>query len=625
MLENENINRLAYLNTLEKKPFDLLLELIEIEAFDYDFNEKKSISSSGINLSDILKRKYNISISDFFLDKWIPSNFDLVNSKLVLKNSAEDISCKVHDIKSKENEFLEKMNSIKNDFISFAKNEFNKKVDRELARKIFDSYIYSAANTSVFNKVEGVGKDYYFIFQEFLKSLLKNDIDKLSIIENFGIANQIQDLILIDKENDEKFLDGCNIFLDTPIMMKRLGYDGKELYDSYEKVIDFLKKAGAKTFIFEHTFDEIWGILFNFKRSVALNILNAKGVSTFLKARQEFSESGLEADSILTLDKDSVRKNIKDLGIEFFDSNKDEFIDSDYNSWDFDEQKYLEILKNESASDYKTWIERDSASVSAIHRLRSKSGIQKINNYKDGKYYLLISNYILISALKKYYETEDFCPQKNELLLENTLLFQLWQQLGENGNLIRSLFRSKCFAMNVIDDNFRDRLYKNARRIEAYNSYLDIKDSIIDNPAIENELYAGAIKDNKKFDDAYISSTLENRITIEKEAFKKELNRKNETIEQERTTKLEMSREIRKLNQMVEEQNRELEISRNEAIKQTKVEEQNAAVDRLAKKLQQKISFMEKIKILINRFFNKTFNEERYFYEKAKVLLEETE
>lgn len=198
MLENENITRLAYLDTLNKKPFDLLLELIEIEAFSYEFSEKKSISNSGIHLSTVLKKKYNISISDFLLDKWIPSNFELKNSKLVLKNSKEEISCKVNDIKSKENEFLEKMNSIKNDFISFAKNEFNKNIDREITRKIFDSYIYSAANTPVLNKAEGVDIDYYFIFQEFLKFLYKNDIKKLSIIENFGIANQIQDLILID-------------------------------------------------------------------------------------------------------------------------------------------------------------------------------------------------------------------------------------------------------------------------------------------------------------------------------------------------------------------------------------------------------------------------------------------
>lgn len=611
MLKNENVNRLAYLDTLDKKPFDLLLELIEIESFPYEFSEKKSISNSGIHLSTILKDKYNISISEFLLDKWIPSNFDLKNSKLVLKNSKEDISYKVHYIKSKENEFLEKMNNIKNDFISFAKNKFNKKIDKEVARKIFDSYIYSAANAPVLNRAEGVDTDCYFIFQQFLKSLL-NNIDKLSIIENFGIANQIQDLILSDKETDEKFLAGCCIFLDTPIMMRLLGYDGKDLYDSYEMVISFLKKAGAKTFVFEHTFDEIWGILFNFKRSVALNILNAKGVSTFLKARQEFFQNGLDADSILTLDKDSVRENIKKIGVEIFTSNKDDVIDSDYNSWDFNENKFLEILKKESSLDYsyKSWIERDSASVSAIHRLRSKDGISQIKNYKDGKYYLLINNYILISALKKYYDTENFCPQKNELLLENTLLFQLWQQLGENGNVIRSLFRSKCFAMNVIDDDFRDRLYKNARRIEAYNESLQVKDSIIDDPSFENELYASAIKENKIFDESYIASTLENKISTEKKKLREEIKQKDKRLEEECTNKKEMSAQIRKLIKLLQDQNVEYE------------QDKNLAIKRLAQNLQVTIGILEKIKVFFKRKFDKNFNEKDYFYKKAQHILE---
>ncbi len=624
MLNDENLNRVAYLETLKKKPFDLLLELIEIECFSYDFSEKKSISSNGKHISEVLKEKYNLFVSEFILDKWISSNFELKNSKLILKNNEEEISYKINSLKQRENDFLRKMNEIKQDFIHFALNEFNKKITNEEAKVIFDSYIYSAANALLLNKPDNVDSVYYFIFQEYLKKLLKTDVNKLSIIENYGIANQIQDLILYTTDQDENFLKDCHVFLDTPILMKRLGYDGKSLHDNYKSFLNSLKKAGAKEYIFEHTLDEIWGILFNFKRSVALNILNAKGVNAFLEARKEFSDAKEGVDNLLTLDKDVLRENIVNLGVEFVDATEETTLNSDFDSWDFDEKRFVEILKQESASQdfFKSWMEKDKKSVSAIHRMRTKEHITNIKNYKDGKYYLLIDNYVLIAALKKYYEEKEFYPHRNELLLESTVLFQLWQQTGENGNIIRSLFRSKCFAMNVIDDSFRDRLYKNARRLEAYNQNLQVKDSIIDNPDFENELYSDAIRENKTLDEAYISSTLENKITDEKKKFREEIKQKDKKIEEERASKTEMSLQIRKLTKLVQDQNVEYEQDKNKAVEETRAEEKIIAIDRLAQNLQIDMGLLEKIKLFIKRKICKSFNEKDYFYQKAQQLLE---
>lgn len=626
MLNDEYLNRIAYLDTLNKKPFDLLLELIEIECFSYDFSEKKSISADGTHISEILKKKYNLSISEFILDKWIFGNFDLENSKLVLKGCPEEISYKINCIKQKEEEFSQQMNGIRQNFMNFSLEKFNKKINREDARKIFDSYIYSAANALVLNKTNGVQPECYFIFREFLKELSTTDIDKLLLIENFGIANQIQDLILYDGGSNKKFLENCQIFLDTPILMKRLGYDGKSLHDNYADFLEALKKVGAKEYIFEHTFDEIWGILFNFKRSVALNILNAKGVGTFLEARREFSEVNKNGDTVLTLDKDLLRENIANLGIEFVDANDEDTLNSDYDAWDFDEDKFIEILKQESSSEdfFKSWMERDKKSVSAIHRMRSLEHIVKINDYKDGKYYLLIDNYILISALKKYYATEEFYPHKNELLLENTILFQLWQQTSDNRSVIHSLFRSKCFAMNVIDEGFRDKLYRNARRLEAYDSSLDVKDTIIDAPTVEGDIYADVIKNEKLLDETYISSTLKNKVSLEKQKIRDEIKQKDKKLEEERAaSKSEISSQIRKFNQLIQKQTAEHEQDKNTAIEQTRSEERKVALERLAKNLQLHMNFWEKIKLFFKKKFDEQFDEKEYFYQKASLFLED--
>ena len=622
-MEADSLNRIAYLDTLEKKPFDLLLELIEIECFPYEFANKTPVSTSGVHITKILADKYSLVIPEFILNKWIQNNFDLRNSKLVLKSVTEELSFRINCIKQREEKFLKKMNEIKQDFIVFSLQKFNIKIDKEDARKIFDSYIYSAAHALVIKKNNDISEERYFIFQDFLKKLSTTDVGKLSLIESFGIANQIQNLIIYSADSDEKFLDGCHIFLDTPILMRRLGYDGKDFHDNYAVFLNSILRAGAKEYVFEHTFDEIWGILFNFKRCVALNILNAKGVSAFLEARKEFTDAGIDADTILTLDKNELRENIENLGAKFIEANDEGLSDSDYSIWDFDEDRFIEILKQESGFDdsYKAWMEKDKKSVSAIHRMRSKEHITQIDNYKDGRYYLLVDNFALISALKKYYKVENFYPHKNELLLESTLLFQLWQQTENNDKIIRSLFRSKCFAMNVIDENFRDKLYRNARRLEAYNSNLDVKDNIIDNPALESEIYTSAIKDNKLFDESYIASTLQNKISIEKKKIRDEIKQRDKKIEEERIAKNGMSVKIEKLTRLVEEKNFEHEQDKRNAIEQTRSEEKASDIERVARNLQITMSFLERVKIFIKGICNKQFNEKEYFHQKAELLL----
>ena len=80
----DKINRLAYLNTLDenKKPLDLLLEIIEIESYKYDFNQLGIISTDGKSIKDIINNKYNIEIEDYILTKWINDKFYLENNKI---------------------------------------------------------------------------------------------------------------------------------------------------------------------------------------------------------------------------------------------------------------------------------------------------------------------------------------------------------------------------------------------------------------------------------------------------------------------------------------------------------------------------------------------------------------
>lgn len=337
------------------------------------------------------------------------------------------------------------------------------------------------------------------------------------------------------------FLKGCIIFFDTPIIMKRLGYDGIELSDVYKNFFEDLKKTGATLKVFEHTFEELWGILFNFKRCVAQNIFDAKGVNTFLKARKSFLD---ERNEELSLTKEIIRDNIKRLDIEIFDISADDNVENttDFSAGEFDEESLRKhiISEDESYEKYKARLDKDIQSIAAISRLRQREGISKIDSFEDGKYYLLVDNYALVNAIKAYYKELEKKNRKNELLLENTIIFNLWQNLSNNSELNKSLFRSKCFALNTIDEKFKDVLYRETRKIEAYNADIEINQQLVNNPSLENEVFAESIKDNK-FDKEYIAKTILNTITKKEKELKKqhqeELKKKDAEIQQKENEK----------------------------------------------------------------------------------------
>lgn len=609
-----NIDKIAYLNTLGvKKPLELLLEIIEVDCYRYDFKQLDIFTSDNKSVVDILADEYSINISEYILKKWLSTYFILEAGKLKLKKTEENLSSKIMRINDGQKVFLNQIGNIRNLFMEFSKKEFNVKIDKEIAKKVFDEYIYTVSLEKTTN-IESFQTKYYYIFQKFLKELYNRDRDDLSLIEDFGIANQIQNIVVNGIYDDKEFLKGCVIFLDTPILMKLLGYDGMDLSVSYKAFIDDLRLAGATIKVFEHSFEELWSILFNFKRCVAQNNFNGKGVMTFLRARKEFLDSLEKKD--LSLDKNEVRNNIRMLGFEISDISAEDNLEekNNYSDWEFDTAFLKECLLNADSSyqKYETRLNMDIRSIVSISRMRQKFGIKNSENLKQGKFYLLVDNYALISALKEYYKRMSEKKYRNELMFENTIVFDLWQNLSGKDSLNRSLFRSKCFALNTIDEQFKETLYRETRKLEIYESEIKIDHQLISDPNIENSVYEEIIRNNR-IDEEYMSKTLRNVIDAKKTETEHRF--KEKVKEQERKNEIVLSE--------IEESSKLHEIQLNKQSLKNEIDLKNYKISLINKK---KEEISRKIIYKICIFFlslKKNFNKDKYLWEKACSIIGE--
>ena len=138
-----NIDRIAYLNTLgTKRPFDLLLEIIEIDCYKYDFNELGVYTTDAKSIMTILDENYRIHIEEYALKKWVSIYFELECKKLKLKQTADNLCEKITRITCGERNFLEKVSDTRALFVKYTQDNFdikiNHKKDRVHKEKIYD-------------------------------------------------------------------------------------------------------------------------------------------------------------------------------------------------------------------------------------------------------------------------------------------------------------------------------------------------------------------------------------------------------------------------------------------------------------------------------------------------------
>lgn len=245
-----------------------------------------------------------------------------------------------------------------------------------------------------------------------------------------------------------------------------------------------------------------------------------------------------------------------------------------------------------------------------------------MDSSEQGKYYLLVDNYALVDAIRNYYKTTAERKHKNELLLENTIIFHLWQNLSNTSSLNKSLFRGKCFAINTIDDSFKDSLYRETRKIEAYDSEIDINQELINSPDLEDEVYAASIK-NDSYDKEYISKTLKNKIAEKEKMVQQEIKKKTEELF-EKQSEIELLKAEHNNSQEKTEKKYREEINqiKNDAQNETEKSLQDFRDSLISNKVAELAGkTLIKIQIFFYKLIKKDFDKEKFLKEKAVKII----
>lgn len=190
-------------------------------------------------------------------------------------------------------------------------------------------------------------------------------------------------------------------FLDTRLLLAYLGYKTDEENNSVQKMVEILKKNGAKIACFTYNIDEVNSILEAYKIST---VSKSKHPSTF--TLEYFDMHGYSYTHVEANQK-KFEQRLKDAGISNISPNDclNTGIKSEDSSGILDDKRIREILLSIKPNYNQTSLPDDLTAINTVSRIRQG---RKYAYIEKCKAVFVTSNSILVSATKEYIKESSY-------------------------------------------------------------------------------------------------------------------------------------------------------------------------------------------------------------------------
>ena len=370
----------------------------------------------------------------------------------IYKRNKEKLSKK--NISKLRAEAERKHRSLINKLIEFASARHGQALSASEAEDILLNFIEEHSIPILLAAVEGQpipltikpSRKMSYIANSYVKNLSENDPEGFECLETVVKGKMLSDVLLFPEPADvERHFDKVEIYLDTQVVLRALGYANSSLQDLAKELLEILYEENARLCIFEHNYEEVRNILERCYRALsgASKIGAALGETAEYFITNDYRSSDLET-IIADLD-----KNLKALRIEI------KATPAHTIPLGLDEKKFEEALQR--AVHYKNpdTLKPDLDSLTSIHRLR---GGKTYRNIESCRALFVTMNDRLAWASAQYFKEEFPDVSLPHCVLAHIIATLLWlKKPSEGKNLPRKTLLANCYAAL----NPPDQLWKN--------------------------------------------------------------------------------------------------------------------------------------------------------------------
>jgi hypothetical protein len=299
------------------------------------------------------------------------------NHGVYIPNTEEIAKINLDKIKA---EVLRQHNAFIEKFLTYALEKHAKVIDRGEGEKLILSLIKQrdieilACIVSGTHELpyEGSSKDILLkIATSFIVYVFVNDPEGYKYLDTIVKGNMLSNALLFsDLSTIKKKFENTHIYFDTPFLVKALKYEGDAISVPCKELLSLAEEAGAETYCFSHTKDEIYGILFACAQEINKPRRENRSAIYEHFLESHFSRSDIE------LEMATLSRKIERLGISISDTPSPD-------AHQIDEAKIYEYLSqniNYSPDEKQRAALRDVSSISAIYRMRRSKSFQSIED-----------------------------------------------------------------------------------------------------------------------------------------------------------------------------------------------------------------------------------------------------
>lgn len=234
-------------------------------------------------------------------------------------------------------------------------------------------------------------KDVRFVVNSFIVDIIAHDPESFEHLETVVKGSMLAATLYLPNASEigRKF-NKTTIFLDTPLILRTLGYEGHEAQRAALDILDLCKENNALLACFAHTTKEVRGVLL----AAAENLVRPSRDTTRMRGvGTHFSRESITSSEVMIF-ADSIEDDLKDLKIEVIEKPR---ITPDLS---VDEDALQERLENSIHYTRLNGMFHDLDSLTAIHRLR---GGHYTDRLEDCRAILVTSNTRLVGVSRAFF------------------------------------------------------------------------------------------------------------------------------------------------------------------------------------------------------------------------------
>lgn len=292
-----------------------------------------------------------------------------------------------------------------------------------------------------------------YVVSVFVADIVRRDPEKFRYLDEMVKGSMLASALYLDVQADvDRKFARTTLYLDTPILLKTLGFEGPDPELAGRQVLEMVLGQGAALGCFEHTLREVTGVLDSAKNSLLSGTQKGDepGVLSYLR-----STNAAASDVDLSIAR--LEAQIRGLGVSILPT------PAYANELGIDETALEDLLQKRVGYAHRGARVADVNSLYSVHRARHGSAPRQLERCKA---VLVTDNERLVSAAREFFDRQ--AHGWPLAMLENDLAALAWVKEPQRyPDLPRAQVIADCIAAHLPSQPLWTKVTEEIERLQS--------------------------------------------------------------------------------------------------------------------------------------------------------------